>query len=231
MDRMGRFELMDIASGDVMLSQSLQAEPTLGRIFVLRSEERIVLVTDQLSRRPAAAIAGTVSISSIDELDFPIVTGRVYVFNRATGKPLLPVPAEVDRQGFALHQPVELPVLGFVCQTRESGTQGTPNNISLLVLNKATGGTIERADIPDATTMRFRMYPDAQNANVLNIDMANHRVRLKFTDEAAAPEPPADSDVEGTRKKPGVRGVWGIFSGTSTRGGPDGKLAGIPSTR
>jgi hypothetical protein len=47
MDRAGRFELIDIASGDVVLAQDLLADPTLGRIFVLLSRDRVVLVTDR----------------------------------------------------------------------------------------------------------------------------------------------------------------------------------------
>jgi hypothetical protein len=231
MDPAGQFALVDIATGEEVLSQQLLAEPTLGRVFVLRSRDHIVLVTDRLSRRPAAALGGAINVSSIYEPDYPIVTGRVYVFHRATGKPLLQVPAEIEQQGLALHQPVELPVLGFVSQTREGGGQGTRNNVSLLVLDKATGSTIERADIPDASTMRFRLYRAQEDQNVLMIDMANHRVRLEFTDEAKAPQPPSDSRVEGPRKRPGGRGVFGIFSAIAPQAPTIAKRAEAPAPR
>jgi hypothetical protein len=180
-----------------------------------------VLVTDRENTR----VANRSEVNSIYEPDYPIVNGRVYVFDRETGKSLLPVPAEVDRQGLALHQPVELPVLGFVSHVRESSRQGQRNNMEVLVLNKATGSTIERATIRDATTTRFRMYRNPQDADVLLIDMANHRVKLEFTEEAAAPEPPADCDVEGSRRKGGGRGVLGLFSGVEPRAGGAWELA------
>jgi hypothetical protein len=178
----------------------------LRRIYILRSSDRIVLVTD----RPSRLTRGGNRIYSIYEPDYPIVTGRVYVFDRQSGKPLLPVPAEVDRQGLALAQPVELPLLAFVCHTNVRSNQGGRHQITLLVLDKSTGSALERADIDDATTTRFRIYPDPQNEHVILFDMANHRLRLELTDEAAAPEPPADSGVEGTRKG-GGRGVLGLF--------------------
>jgi hypothetical protein len=106
-------------------------------------------------------------------------------------------------------------VVGFVSHTHETGGRGRQTNISVLVLNKATGGTVERADIVEAQTPRFRMYREEDDPNVLSIDMANYRIRLRLTDEAAAPEPPADDDVEGTRRRPRTRGVFGLFSAVS----------------
>jgi hypothetical protein len=208
MDQSGKFELLEIPSGEVVLSQQLLVEPILKQIFVLRSRDRIVLVTD----RPSSG--GNVHHIA-DGVDFPIVTGRVYVFSRSTGKPLLQLPAEVDRQGLALMQPVELPLMGFVSHsTVRAGGRGSRNNINLLVLNKETGSTLVRAEIDDASTNRFRLYPDPEDPNVVLIDLANYRLRVVFTGEAAAPEPPADSDVEGTRRK-GNRGVLGLFSRAS----------------
>lgn len=217
-DRAGTFQLIDISSGDVMLSQQVLSEPTLRRIFVFRSRDHVILVTDRYAAQPGRrGPRGRFSVSSIYDQDYPIVTGRVYVFDRETGRPVLPVPAEVDQQGLAVCQPVELPVLGFVCHTRAGGGQGNRTNISVLLMNKATGSSIEPLEpssklfFPDATTTRFRMYREAEDSNVLMVDMANHRVRLEFTDEAAPPEPPADSDVEGGRNRSGGGGVFRFF--------------------
>ena len=222
MDPSGKFDLVDIASGEDVFSHELEPDRELERIYVLRSRERVVLITNRPSR-PSVAGAG---IHPIHPADYPIVTGRVYLFDRESGRPLLPVPAEVDRQGLALMQPVESPLLGFVSLTNTRSGQGR-TNITLLVLDKTTGSALERTDIEDATTARFRIYPDAERPNVMLVDMAKYRLELEFTDEAAAPEPPADSGVESTRQKPRGRGVLGLFSSRAQPAERQEKLAAI----
>jgi hypothetical protein len=207
MDPSGKFDLVEIASGESAISQQLLPDREMQRIFVLQSREHVVLITD----RPSRLSSGGTRIYPIYLADYPIVSGRVYVFDRGSGKPLLPVPAEVDRQGLAVMQPVESPLVGFVSHTSTRSGQGQRTDITLLVLDKATGSALERADIADASTTRFRIYPAPDQPNVVLVDMAKYRLEIKFTDEAAAPEPPADSGVESTRKRQGGRGVLGLF--------------------
>ncbi len=78
---------------------------------------------------------------------------------------------------------------------------------------------------------RFRIYPDPENRSTLLIDMAKYRVELEFTGEAAAPEPPADAGMEGTRRRPGRRGVLGLFGNRTQRADPQAKLAADAAVR
>jgi len=48
----------------------------------------------------------------------PLITGHLYAFDRATGKPQWQVPASIESFGLPLDQPTESPLLVFLRQVR-----------------------------------------------------------------------------------------------------------------
>jgi outer membrane protein assembly factor BamB len=209
----GRFVVLNLADGHKLIDQPLEAEQNqrnlLKSIHVLCSATQYFLVTDRPQAPTGVPVMRGIGdvrnlgsnaqgvLSSMAEPMSELVTGHVYAFDRATGKPQWATPAYVDQQGLLLGQPSELPVLTFV---RNINTLTMNHNQqmhgSVLCLDKRTGRLVYCEDElqplsgfdisgnPDDKTITLSLAsPPNPGTSVLPIT-------LKFTDAPVAPEPP-----------------------------------------
>ncbi|MBI3865453.1 MAG: PQQ-binding-like beta-propeller repeat protein [Planctomycetia bacterium] len=100
----GKLTLLSLSDGRVRFETATEPEPDLRQIHVIRSRDRYVVIANQ-----PPEITGWQQVTP----QTITVHGRVYGFDRATGKRLWVT--EVYRQGIDLNQPSELPVLTFLC--------------------------------------------------------------------------------------------------------------------
>src|SRR5690606_7308818 len=115
-------------------------------IYVVRSSQQDILVVS----RPAIDARETKRrrrhIQAPPAGASPLVTGRVYAFNREKDELQWAAPGSVEEHGLVLSQPSELPVLLFMrnMTDSESSTPGTRG--SVLCIDKRTGRLIHEDD-------------------------------------------------------------------------------------
>ncbi len=193
MDRQGHFVLLDIDTGQASIDQQLEAEPELAGIYLLESRDQVFLITSV----PAPQKNGR-SVSPIPAgFENPLVTGRVYAFDRGSGQPQWPVPARIEQRCLPLEQPRDLPVLAFLQQVTQREVIGqrrarTTVKTSLLCLDKRTGRAVcdERQLNPTGGVYAVVAHPEQAT---VTFTLASSEVTLSWTDEPVAPEPPWQS--------------------------------------
>ena len=108
------------------------------------------------------------------------VNGRVYGFDRATGKSQWP-PRRIERQGFDPHQPSGLPIVVFYSQSFErapNAAVGT-NRTSLQCLDRRTGRIVYSEDRTNQPFTHFDSIPHPEE-HVIDLKMLGSTVSLTF---------------------------------------------------
>jgi hypothetical protein len=111
------------------------------------------------------------------------IKGRVYGYDRATGKRLWT--NEFDRHGIELAQPANLPVLTLICNfqgQRRNGGLGTDNFYGLTCIDKRTGRIVfdDRELKEQFFSVEYAADPDNKQ---LELRLFRSIVRLTFTDK------------------------------------------------
>jgi hypothetical protein len=192
LEQSGRFLMVRLADGQKLVEERLDREDTLTGICLLRSSDQYLLVTDS----PATGIDSSLNIQvatggfNNDKL----VSGRVYAFDRASGKKLWPRPVVVQQQGLILSQPSELPLLFFLSNRTRNNPAGQPESRSgVQVVDKRNGRVwFKREDLPMITNFELSGDHDANSVTLL---LPSTMFTFRLTDEplpplAEAPPPP-----------------------------------------
>ncbi|HWA98463.1 MAG TPA: PQQ-binding-like beta-propeller repeat protein [Pirellulales bacterium] len=193
----GRFALLNIADGHRIIDAKLPAESSLTEIFVFRTPDRYLLVTN----RPWANRDGD-NIQPIPSGGFgnPLIHGNVFGFDRTTGECVFTTP--VEGRALSFHQPASLPFLMFAAQVyrQQRSMRESQPQVAILCIDKRTGRIIyddrSAGPIPAIELVGDR---DAHEALIRTPRLA---VKLKFTEEAWPPEsekPPKPEDPLSTR--------------------------------
>lgn len=130
----GKFQIVEIATGEQRVEAQVQPEQNLSQIIVLRDESFYVLMTQQPDNGRNNVRAVAIGMNN------PLVNGHVYGFDRTDGR--LIWSRAMQQQAFDLSQPNSLPVLIFTVRTYQLFRQGrsfNPNQFSLLMIDKRNG--------------------------------------------------------------------------------------------
>ncbi|MBN2473024.1 MAG: PQQ-binding-like beta-propeller repeat protein [Pirellulales bacterium] len=188
----GHFVLVSLTNGRTVAEAKLEAETNLAQVFVFRSGDQYVLVTNGALSLPADNQRMTQPLPGA--LYKPIGRGRVYLFDLA-GKLLWPEAVEIENQHLLLNQPSRLPVLMFGCQVYDRSQSGSRRTqVSTLFLDKRTGRRVCSQDFPNMTSM-CELTGDPQQ-NTVELTLMQHRLTMTFTDEPIPPALPADEQKE-----------------------------------
>jgi hypothetical protein len=190
----GRFVILGLADGRIRVDQKLHAEPReadgksrLQSIHVVANEKQIILVTNRNPKNDRSTDGrfgwgGTAA---------PLVSGRVYALDRATGQPQWIAPAEIQDEGLLLHQPSDLPVLAFVRQIEERSAQR--RDAEVFCIDRRNGQTAARV-VMDRTSANFVTVTGDPTRRVVRFAFAAQAMALHFTSHPQPPEPPAQVD-------------------------------------
>lgn len=187
----GRFVVRSLRDDQIRMEAALKPEENLLSIHALRSTDQYIVATN----RPVTVAANTTasSIRSISSgTTTPMVTGNLYAFNRATGKPSWEGPVAVEQFGFPIDQPSESPVLMFLRHIRPAKSSGTTRYLtSILCVDRRNGKTlIQKDDIP-AQTYAYECIADRQKQTV-TLSVPNTSIAITMTDKPAAEPAPAE---------------------------------------
>jgi outer membrane protein assembly factor BamB len=182
----GHFAVMNLADGARQIDAQLEPEPALTEIFINRTAERDLLITN----RPWSDRGGD-NVQPFPGSGFgnPL-HGNLYGFDRATGKLVFTTP--IDGRGLSFHQPAGLPFLLFAAQVypRQRSMRESQPQVGILCIDKRTGHVIynERTQGPFTT---IEVVGDRQNHQAI-LRTPRMAVRLTFT---AAPWPAGDAQA------------------------------------
>jgi hypothetical protein len=201
----GRFLIRSLSSDAITMQSQVEAEEGLLSLYVIRSQEQYLLVTNRTVKvepnTPAASIRSIISGSAT-----PLVTGRAYAFDRSSGQSQWPEPTRIDRYGFPVDQPGEMPVLLFLRHYRPSSNRGNPRqHTSVLALARHDGRQImEKGDIP-AQTYTYDVIADRSKRTV-TVGLPARTITMTLTDQPLQKEPdkPVDAD-EGQETEPAAQ--------------------------
>ncbi len=178
----GQFFLIRLSDGNLLANEKLEPESSLIGIHLLAAQDQYLLVVNTGVRQEQ-----NVTVQPIPAVtNNPLISGRIYGFDRATGKKLWPAPAVVGQYGMLLNQPSHLPVLVFarlVHRTPQGGTRPEPK-ASVLCIDKRTGRVVYENDQLPSTIGNFELSGDPASHTV-TLNLAPTVIILKFTDDLA----------------------------------------------
>ena len=193
----GRFALVNLADGNLLVDAPIEPEPQLSDVFLLASPTRWVLFTNRFFPNHQ----GGISIHPLPTgFNSPLINGLAYGFDRANGQKVWGA-VTIDKQGLPLEQPSEVPIITMasrIYERKAPRTGSTAPYTSVFCLDKRNGqiaykdrfeghiGVIESVADPVKHTVELKL----QNKGVV----------LTFTDQppkpAAAEDPKKHPDAE-----------------------------------
>jgi len=179
----GGFTLLALPDGKPLVQQKLEAEAALASIFLMRTSEGYLLITNGAARGEPH-----VALQPIPAAPNNIVSGRMYAFDRETGKPLWPKPVPLSQQGLLLSQPRSLPALVFARQLHTvSPVNQREAKMSVMCIDKRSGRVLyKNDDLPGSTIASFEIAGDPV-AHTVTVSLPAQSIKLSFTDEPLAP--------------------------------------------
>jgi len=162
----GRLIVRSLQIAEPLLQAQLEPDQALRMVHVLRSRDQYLVAANRVGQTPADNAAIQVR-SIVTGGDVPLVTGRLYAFDRRSGRPSWPAPVDIDQFGLPMDQPRETPVLLLLRQFTPPGAQGPRREqTSILCLDRRTGQPLlDKTDIPTQTNA-FEIVADRRKQTV-----------------------------------------------------------------
>jgi outer membrane protein assembly factor BamB len=195
----GTFTVISLATGQVRFAVPLEGEPDLSWIQVARSRQQYLLLASQ--DRGQMIPGGLMPLQGMQQRG---VHGRMYAFDRGTGKLQWQTPAFISHHYLPSEQPTESPLFFFVAK-RESNNRRTTN---LLVLDRRTGRNVYQKEL-NGQAMSCEIAADStkQTTTLALFGDTNRSLTFQATDQPLAPEPPAQTGDVATRAADRPAGV------------------------
>jgi hypothetical protein len=185
----GRLSLFEMADGSAVFDTVLAEMPKrMERLHLQAWQDRYLVLAGAGDEEPAADVAPLEQFLLAGGNAAPL-SAAIWAVDRATGRPLWPVPALVERHCLHPAQPPGIPILTF-CRLLQRRGGGQPS-LSVLCLDKRTGHAVFESDrVPPQTPMAFGCNL-AGDPNQATVTLGDGRpVELVFTGLPLAPQPP-----------------------------------------
>jgi hypothetical protein len=200
----------------VQFASPLAPEPALSFIHVIRSSRQYVLITSQeMTDSPDGTVVHPVTTLGGSQQNR--VHGRVYAFDRRTGKSQWQVPAFVAQHCLPPDQPSESPLLVFVRNRTRSSGGASGRSGSVLCLDRRDGRIIWDSDDETASERRILGQVNyclieadpAKRAVTLSVQSppTGRNITVQFTDEPVPPQPPAQTGEMSSKSVGSLSGV------------------------
>lgn len=177
----GQTRIVSLTDGRVIVDQKLEAEASLNSIVFQETAEGYLLAVVGPPRTNLPVQTDVVGGSANSQM----IHGRLYLFDRATGKPRWDAPAAIEHYGLLMEQPTQSPLLVFM---RKGGRNAQQS--ALLVLDKRDGRVVfQKEDIPVAAN--FSEVVVKPDANKVLVTMGARNFEFTLTTAPMPPAPPA----------------------------------------
>ncbi|MCA9230541.1 MAG: PQQ-binding-like beta-propeller repeat protein [Planctomycetales bacterium] len=209
----GHCTIVDASDGRRLVDQPIASSLSSKDVHLLAGSDRLVLAIHKpVSARTSRRIGG------LNQFDYALIDGLIYVFDRHSGKPAWKSPAEVREQALLLTQPVDAPIIAFVGNLSHRDNRGSQQRISMLLLEKASGRLLFQDDaLPPSRSNYCSVEVSDSNPHEVIVKTSGQFIQLSFTDLKRPPEPPAMEIMEADLKN-GKEGLQGIIRKLIERG-------------
>lgn len=209
----GKLVIVSLADGQVKLNTTLQPEPKLMYLHVLRSKSQYLMQMETIGDK--GDVLPRVTVQPVPGGDTSrLVTGRLYAFDRATMKPAWQSPAYISQYGLPLDQPTELPIIVFLRQlvpTADAPSRETRSGV--LVLDRRDGRMLlERDNIRIQQTNVYHLVAKPAES-FIELTLTTGRgsasgkvFTFKLTDDPTPPAPPAQTGAMSSQVAEGKSG-------------------------
>jgi outer membrane protein assembly factor BamB len=193
MENSGKFSVISLVTGELLVQSQLQAETTLTSLHVFRSQEQYtVLANTPISEAVPGLVTQPLSGGGMPGQQ---AHGRVYALDRVTGKQRWQTPAFIAQHGLPYEQPVDSPLLVFIRNRRGNNSGNWTAN--LLCLDKRSGAVAYEGDIATAQANMCEVQADLEKAIVQVtswVQPGTMRVTtIKLTNDPTPPQAPAQT--------------------------------------
>ncbi len=192
LDVNGRFVIRSLTGEQVIVRTRLEAEEHLQSIQVLLSGDQYFVVANTDVTRLTTTEG---RVRTVAPFNAPLVTGRMYAFDRKTGQKAWPLPAFVQEHGFVINQPANSPALWFVrSKSSEQAIRSSQNSdqASILCIDRRNGRILLEKDHIPTQANEFNIVSDPV-AKTSSLSLPGRTFTLTFTDAPIPPEPPAQT--------------------------------------
>jgi outer membrane protein assembly factor BamB len=218
----GMFSLFKLPSGERLIHEQLVKERALTSIILLPSADQYLLVTNSPPRNvdPRAPVQ-----PAPGGLNNPLVNGRVYAFNRATGAKQWLAPVRVQNHGLLVAQPSGLPVLVFLRAVHRAVGGTSEMKTSILAIDKRNGKVVYKNDDLKGNLSNVEFVGDRAESTV-NVLMPGKTITLTLTDKPIPPDAAPTEEKPKSDENQVGRAIGGIFRAldNATR-----RVSGLPT--
>ena len=191
-DSAGRCVVVDLRNGQLTVDHQTEANVSLEEVHLLAGTNDFVVSVQQ-----APDLATKRKFTGFNQTDYSLAfVGQLYAFDRKTGQANWQIPAEVQGLPLMLSQPVDLPVIAFAGTIRNGGANRSKQIMGLSLLEKSSGRLLYHNDMLPSSPHHCWPKASEVDPNEVVVEMNTANVRLKFTDQPRAPEPPANQEVQ-----------------------------------
>jgi len=189
----GTFSIVSLVDGKLRVQAKVDPEPTLLSISVQRGNEQYILTTTI----PQQATSGTVDYSPIPgTTTAPLFSGKLYAFDRSSGRSMWPCAAVIEQYGMPSDQPPDLPVLVLLRNVRPRGRNTAQT--SILCLDKRDGRVLLSKDDVPVQSNFYDITGDFEKKTV-TVQLGVKVFTLEMTSAEIAPEPPAQTGASSSQ--------------------------------
>ena len=212
-ERKGAFQVVSTTDGAIRLQAATPAEPNLTEIYVFRTPETYLLLTNTPNRQRDG-----VNVQAVPGgFNNPLINGHLFGFDRKTQKQLYQT--RIEAYGLTLQQPAGIPMLVFASQIYENPRNGQmrPPQGVLLCIDKRNGRVIYDKRLTAPINMIDLVGEPDKNAVVLKT--MRNTMRFTFTDEPwSEPITQPEPSYKGIGQKETPSGSVGKAIGNSVEG-------------
>ena len=185
----GKFAVYRLSDGRPRIGARLEPEPRLATVHVLRYDDQYLVMAGSDVTNPPADVLVQPAPGGFYA---PLVHGRLYALDPATGKLQWPAPAIIDQHGLPLDQTRSSPAVLFLRQViRMTDARRREISTSVLCLDRRDGRVIvANDDIHANLASPYQMVADPQQQTLL-VSVPSQRFTIHFTDAPMPPAPPA----------------------------------------
>jgi len=211
----GHFTVLSLADGVNQIETTLEPDPNVNSVYILRSTQHYTVVVNQTSIvKQMLQPSGKVRIRQVPGPGLydaawqasPLISGKLYGFDRQTGKALWPKPVTVNGQSLPLGQARELPLVMFMVNEHKGpANRNSKSETKILCVDKQTGRTVMSVDGLGMLPRYYQIRGDvATNQVRIDIPPASNRggeslrCLLEYTDTAL--DPAADNAANVLRR-------------------------------
>jgi hypothetical protein len=207
-DSSGKFVVHSLVDGRKLIEATVEPDDSLHNIVVQRSASQYFLISNRPSMvrgrsRQEMYHPAIPDPNQMDNINRGLICGRIYAFDRQTGKSQWERPAIIDMHGYVTSQSTELPVLAFLRNVQ----QGNQIKMSMLCLDKRTGRAVFD-EVINGQAHSFEATADPEE-RIVSLHVPGQEFRLKYTDKPGKPEPPYQVTSQAANSSSGASSTIG----------------------